>query len=250
MCCFSGKVNRVSETSIFCRMGAKGNQVVIYSMLLDTADDVAMVLPIPVEEGANEGDVPFLNLSTYSDFFPKLDRGFPVQRSKTAIGTDPFGAVAGAAPLQVQSVGSFEASFVPRVDDFLRLDERFRIAPEIWGKLPEFNDYGFVVFKLKAGNARVHPMAFAYPVRDRSRITFPTVHIHDGTVHELADFDHALYCQSESSEVRMGWRESVALPGGYVNLDRLHGTVLRDQHVYKRQMRGEFVNADVVVAAA
>lgn len=231
-------------------MGAKGNQVVIYSMLLDTADDVAMVLPIPVKEGANEGDVPFLNLSTYSDFFPKLDRGFPVQRSKTAIGTDPFGAVAGAAPLQVQSVGSFEASFVPRVDDFLRLDERFRIAPEIWGKLPEFNDYGFVVFKLKAGNARVHPMAFAYPARDRSRITFPTVHIHDGTVHELADFDHALYCQSESSEVRMGWRESVALPGGYVNLDRLHGTVLRDQHVYKRPMRGEFVNADVVVAAA
>jgi len=231
-------------------MGAKGSQVVIYSMLLDTADDVAMVLPIPVKEGVNEGDVPFLNLSTYSDFFPKLDRGFPVQRSKTAIGTDPFGAVAGAAPLQVQSVGSFEASFVPRVEDFLRLDERFRIAPEIWGKLPEFNDYGFVVFKLKAGNARVHPMAFAYPARDRSRITFPTVHIHDGTVHELADFDHALYCQSESSEVRMGWRESVALPGGYVNLDRLHGTVLRDQHVYKRQMRGEFVNADVVVAAA
>jgi len=250
MCCFSGKVNKVSETSIFCRMGAKGNQVVIYSMLLDAADDVAMVLPVPVKKDANEGSVTFRNLSTYSDFFPKLDRGFPVLRSRTAGGADPFGAVAGAAPLQVQSVGSFEASFVPRVEDFERLDERFRIAPEIWRQLPEFNDYGFVVFKLKSGNARVHPMAFAYPARDHSRITFPTVHIHDGKVHERADFDHALYCQSESSEVRMGWQESVALPGGYVNLDRLHGTVLRDQHVYKRQMRGDFVNADMVVAAA
>jgi hypothetical protein len=35
MCCFSGKVKRVSATSIFCRMGAQGNQVVIYSMFLE-----------------------------------------------------------------------------------------------------------------------------------------------------------------------------------------------------------------------
>jgi len=28
MCCFSASVKQVAETSIFCRMGAKGNQVV------------------------------------------------------------------------------------------------------------------------------------------------------------------------------------------------------------------------------
>jgi len=249
MCCFSGSVKHVSETSIFCRMGAQGNQVVIYSMVLETDRDVAMVLPVPVAEERNEGSVRFVNLSGYADFFPKLDRAFPMPRSKSS-GADPFGgAPAASAPLKVQSVGCYEASFVPRVEDFLRLDERFRIPPEVWAGLPEFTGHGFVVFKLKAGRARVHPMAFAYPARDRTKITFPAVHIHDGTVHAVADFDHALYCQSESSEVRMNWQESVALPGGYVNLDRLQGTVRNDAHVYKRQMVGDFENADVVVKA-
>lgn len=251
MCCFSGKVKHVSSTSIFCRMGAQGNQVVIYSMYLEADADLAMVLPVPVTAERSEASVRFINLSSYADFFPKLDRGFPIPRSKSPA-ADPFGAPAGreTQALQVQSVGSFEASFVPRVEDFLRLDERFRIEPEIWGDLPAFADHGFVVFKLKAGAARIHPMAFAYPARDRSKITFPTVHIHDGTVHALADFDHALYCQSESSEVRMSWQESIALPGGYVNLDRLQGTVRGDQHVYKRTLSGDFENADLAVAAA
>jgi hypothetical protein len=250
MCCFSGKVKHVSSTSIFCRMGARGNQVVIYSLYLEAEEDLAMVLPVPVTADRNENSVSFINLSLYPDFFPKLDRAFPVPRPKPASRSDPFGAVPGAAaPLTVQSVGSFEASFVPRMEDFLRLDERFRIAPEIWRDLPEFADHGFVVFKLKAGAAKVHPMAFAYPARDRTKITFPTVHIHDGTVHHLADFDHALYCQSESPEVRMEWQESVALAGGYVNATILHGSVLTDRHVYKRTMKGRLKNADVVVAA-
>lgn len=251
MCCFSGKVKQVSSTSIFCRMGARGNQVVIYSMYLEADQDLAMILPIPVSQERGEDSVTFVNLSLYPDFFPKLDRAFPVPRAKPASRSDPFGAVPGAqTPLIVQSVGSFEASFVPRMDDFLRLDERFRIAPEVWRQLPEFDDHGFVVFKLKAGAARVHPMAFAYPARDRMKITFPTVHIHDGTVDTFADFDHALYCQSESPEVRMEWQESVALAGGYVNGTLLHGSVLTDRHVYKRTMRGRLKNEDVVVGAA
>lgn len=93
-------------------------------------------------------------------------------------------------------------------------------------------------------------MAFAYPARDRTKITFPTVHIHDGTVHAAADFDHALYCQSDSPEVRMGWQESIALAGGYVNGTLLHGTVLTDRHVYKQTMKGLLENEDVVIAAA
>ena len=77
MCCFSGKVKHVSDTSIFCRMGAQGNQVVIYSMILETESDVAMVLPVPVTEARDEASVKFINLSAYEDFFPKLDRAFP-----------------------------------------------------------------------------------------------------------------------------------------------------------------------------
>ena len=31
--------------------------------------------------------------------------------------------------------------------------------------------------------------------RDSNEIFFPTIHIHDGEVHELEEFDHALYLQ-------------------------------------------------------
>ena len=247
MCCFSGKVKHVSDTSIFCRMGAQGNQVVIYSMILETENDVAMVLPVPVTEARDEASVKFINLSAYEDFFPKLDRAFPAPRMFGG-GADPFGGSVKSAPaLEVKSVGNFAASFVPRIGDFSRLDEQFRIPDGVWKKLPQYADYGFVVFKLKAGHTRVHPMAFSFPARDRSRITFPTVHIHDGTVHPVAAFDHSLYCQSSSSEVKISWQESVALAGGYVNLLKLQGTVTGNAHVYKRQMVGDFENVDVMV---
>ena len=38
-------------------------------------------------------------------------------------------------------------------------------------------------------------MAFDFP-RAAKKLFFPTVHIHDGKVHDKADFDHALYCQA------------------------------------------------------
>ena len=61
MCCFSQSVQHVSNTSIFCRMGAHGNQVVIYSMLLESANEVAMVLPVPVSDQRDEDSVQFVD---------------------------------------------------------------------------------------------------------------------------------------------------------------------------------------------
>lgn len=46
MCCFSGKVKRVSETSIFARSGVKGAQYLAYEMTVETAKSVAMILLI------------------------------------------------------------------------------------------------------------------------------------------------------------------------------------------------------------
>lgn len=229
-------------------MGAKGNQVVIYSMTLDTDEDVAMVLPIPIRKDRDEKSVEFVNLALIPKLFEKLDRAFPEPRSGS-LSLDPFGGSNSAKAIEVQSVGSFDASFVPTVGDFDRLDSRFRIEPAVWEGLPAYEDHGFVVFKLKAGNRKIHPMAFAYPARDTSRITFPTVHIHDGKVHAEADFDHSLYCQSSSAEVRMRWQESVALPGGYLNLALTRGTIRGDEHVYKLSVRGIRRNEDLVVAS-
>ena len=88
-----------------------------------------------------------------------------------------------------------------------------------WKRLPQYADWGFVVFKFRKGEAHVHPMAFAFPTRHANQLFFPTVHIHDGTVPATADFDHTLYCQAAKPgpDLRM-WEESRRPARGFVNI--------------------------------
>ncbi len=58
--------------------------------------------------------------------------------------------------LEVVTVGAYEASFVPTVKDFARLDERFRL-PTAWDALPAVKEHGFVVFKLRKGKNAPRP---------------------------------------------------------------------------------------------
>jgi len=161
-------------------------------------------------------------------------------------------ATAGPAPkLVVQTVGNFEASFVPTVGDFFRLDERFRLPERTWQSLPDFEKtYGFAVFKLKSGNLRVHPMAFSFPNRDPRSLFFPTVHIHDGKVHATADFDHSLYCQpsDEGRPEVLQWAESSGHGRSFVDIKKAKDIILADQHCYKKEMRGVFPNTDIRLA--
>lgn len=217
-------------------------------MRLDADQDLAMILPVPVIAGSLENSVKFLDFSAYPSFFEDLEKNFPVLRDGNA--NDPFGDVASYSRLKVQKVGSFDASFVPSAADFSRLDERFRLSGDVWEKLPQYADYGFVVFKLRKGVAQVHPMGFAFPSRERSQITFPTVHIHDGKVHKKAKFDHTLYCQSPSSEVAMKWEESLYIAQYAVKCSKASGTVRPKQHIYKRSLLGNFKNDDLVIATA
>jgi hypothetical protein len=57
----------------------------------------------------------------------------------------------------------FEASFVPCVRDFARLDDRFWLPSAVWDALPAYADWGFAVFKLnkQATLRKVHPFSFA-----------------------------------------------------------------------------------------
>lgn len=243
MCCFSKPVRSVSNTSIFCRVGPKGYQAVVYSMRLDADQDLAMILPVPVVASSPEDAVKFLDFSSYPVFFEDVEKNFPLP----ATFGGSFSDSPRSAPLKVNQVGSFNASFVPTVADFSRLDEGFKLSSDVWQKLPQYADYGFVVFKLRKGSAQVHPMGFAFPTRDRAHITFPTVHIHDGKVHKKADFDHSLYCQSPSAEVAMTWKES-AYPASYaVKTSKASGTVRPEQHIYKKVMKGNLENEDVTV---
>ena len=154
MCMFVGEVEEVSKTSIFARF-MDGRQCLVYEMTLSTPQETAMILPIPVARGSSEDAVRFIDLSDCRSFFMALDQCFP--RREEPEGAPMADAVlAGAEPttLKVHSVGSFEASYVPCIADFERLDERFRLPSNLWSQMPQYHGYGFAVFKLKAGNQR------------------------------------------------------------------------------------------------
>jgi len=152
-------------------------------------------------------------------------------------------------PLPVVEVGEFEASFVPSVRDFRRLDERFRLPDATWDQLPLYREYGFAVFKLKQGAKTIHPMAFEFPRANPKKIFFPTVHIHDGKVHPKAAFDHTLYCQVTEAESRqvMDWRESPKLANQFMKVNQAKELIVANRHCYQRKIRGQQKNEDTLV---
>ena len=254
MCIFSQPVDLVADTHIFARL-ANGTQFVAYEMQLSTLTENAMILPVPIARGVGEDALEFISLEDYPDFFDDLEALFPGEGNFG--GGDMLGVLAAPAKLTVHRVGSFEASFVPTIADFDRLDPRFNLSPEAWEALPQVQDYGFAVFQLVAGEARhVHPMAFSFPTRSPGRIVFPTIHVHDGEVHEQADFDHLLFCQhgelgeippGESIPSLEGWEESHARTESFVDPARTGGLVVERERCYRRVMTGTFDNQDVTV---
>ncbi len=245
MCCFSGKIQSVSDTRIFARMGERGNQFIAYAMSLSTRQDVAMLLPIPVAKGSS---VKFISLEKYKNFFDDLASGYPVSRSALSGSKTKSARSAPQTMLEVESVGSYDASFVPTIADFSRLDPRFVLPTEVWQQLPGYEDFGFAVFKLKASAAKVHPMAFSFTSAKSMSLFFPTVHIHDGMVHDRASFDHTLYCQPSSEHDSLHWEESPQLASQFMKVSASQGLIRPTQHVYRKQMSGRLKNQDVLLA--
>jgi hypothetical protein len=248
MCCFSRRVDKVADTTIFARAGKDGRQFLVYSMLLKAGEDLAMILPIPTPKASSEDAVRFISLEKYPDFFKDMATGYPPPpQPKNSRGAKSEAKLS-LPKLKVVEVGSFEASFVPTVKDFARLDERFRLPAGTWDDIPAYKEFGFAVFKLKKGEKKIHPMAFDFPRRDKAQLFFPTVHIHDGKVHKTATFDHILYLQRTGGETAMDWEETPSLAGTFMKIDKCAGLVAKDEHVYRKFLRGRKTNADTVLA--
>jgi hypothetical protein len=240
MCCFSREVERVGSTRIFGRSSKDGRQLLAYEMFYIANEDLSMILPLPVPAGSKPDAVRFISLKDYPEFFGDLSKIAPPKP----------GPLTGAALLDVQQVGAFEASFVPSIKDFARLDERFRLPEGTWDALPVYKDYGFAVFKLKKDWYQPkHPMAFEFPRRDPKKLFFPTVHIHDGKIHPKAHFDHRLFCQKleDDAFAVTEWLESPGLPKGTIKSDKDGGLVDPERHVYRLELAGERDNVDFVI---
>lgn len=248
MCIFSQPVQRVSGTSIYAR-GIGHEQILVYSLSLAASTELAMILPLPIAKGGGEDAVRFIDLSPYPRFFSDLRNAFPMELSASF-------AIPSAAPafapqaLKVHDVGSFEASFVPTIADFQRLDPRFRLDATLWQNLPSYADFGFAVFKLrpKTASESVHPMAFAFQTRDEHSLFFPTLHVHDGAVHEVAAFDHDLFCQTPSS-LGPRWTPSHSALSNFVDALRVPDLIDWSAGGHHLALQGDLPNQDLVFPA-
>lgn len=237
MCCFSynpAAPVTVSGTRIFARMIADGVQALIYELDLGTAAEVAMILPLPTLPG--EEAVEFVALDGYAEILSDVERTFDPPPSRSAVPKPAFAPQS----LRVHHVGSFEASYVPRRPDFVRLDPRFRLDDAVWDAVPEHRDSGFAVFQLRPGQSRIHPMALRFRTREPRALFFPTLHVHDGQVHTNADFDHTLLAQGTAPTLA----NEASLGPARVRVDDAKGLVA-DDVVYRRKLAGRLLNRDV-----
>ena len=237
---------RVQGTRIFARHDG-ATQLIAYSMQLRAPGDGAMILPIPVRPGCDEHEVEFIDLSAAADLFTLLAAAFVAPARKGGLRLPDLRL----SRLVVHQVGAFEASFVPSVTHFDRLDPRFRLPTTVWSQLP-VQGFGFAVFKLRETRkvTDVHPMAFRFPSRDPTQIFFPTLHVHDGEVHPTADFDHALYYQRADASVAAGhehaWQDHLVRTAA----ERSHGLVAAELPLARFTLTGTRANADTWVPAS
>lgn len=260
MCCFSRPIPFVGGTKIFGRVdGAR--QWLAYSMDFAAREALAMVLPLPVPAGTAEDAVRFVDLSGYRTFFADVERAFPVFMLPAAKGGMQMLRASPPRPtLKVHEVGDFVASFAPTAADLDRLDARFRLAPAVLPALTAQRGYGFAVVQLAATGTSwwrrlwrkvrsLAPVALSFPTRDPGRVFFPTVHVHDGAVHDVADFDHTLYWQGgvedRASAVALGQPMGASGPlGRTVDAARAQGLIEPALPARRRVLAGRLPNRD------
>ena len=255
MCCFAQTILRVFDTFIFARLTGNESQYLVYEMKYESETPNAMILPIPVQVPTVESSVKFIDLSNYEMFFPDMAKAFPfIPQRGIGCGIDAVSAAKGN--IEVHEVGNFVASFVPTIDDFARLDPRFSIPKETWSLIPEYVDYGFVVFQLAELSGKPHPMAFEFKTRS-DELFFPTVHIHDGEVHTEEDFDHVLFMQHAGfdsvvgeyvgpnhSDSQTGLTRSKKIASEYCDIKATQSIVAPDLLIHKTSLRGKLPNQD------
>lgn len=242
---------------MFARLSGTATQFLVYQMSYESPTETAMILPIPLKRPARDSSLRFIDLQEYEEFFDDLNAGFPYIPPSFSIGCSSQSTSAGG--LEVFQVGNYVASFVPSLVDFERLDNRFVLPSKTWDEVPQYADFGFAVFQLAAGSLKPHPMAFEFET-NRNSIYFPTMHIHDGSVHKVEAFDHVLYLQHAGFDSRVygyqssnvadkstGLVRSVDAANRFCNAASTKGILDGDLLVHRHVIRGNKPNQDTEI---
>jgi hypothetical protein len=198
MCIITSNVKKVDKTRIYVSADANNHrQLTVYSNSVDTLIPNAMVLPVP-----NPDSVELLDFSHYKNFFDDLKLSFHTPASEMRLARSFSND---RARLPIYSVGSYDVTIVPTLDDFYRIDfQRFRIDSGLFDFLQKHysnENFGFLICDLKPGDHEYHPFAYTHHQHRSGRLFVPTMHYHphsqgfDSESH-VADWDHLIYSPS------------------------------------------------------
>ncbi len=262
MCCFSGPVTSVSGTKIFASMrvllATEGEraQILAYEAMVTTEASNAMVLPIPVRPDVGADGIVLLDMSSVPDFFLVLFRLVEAGTPRLPTFSAPFPQ----PQLTVHRVGAYDVSIVPTIEDFGRLSSLFRLGPsrspvglgvsleQPQGLLQVFRQrypgHSFVVCQIAPGKVDLHPFGVMFLPRHPDHLFFPTLHIHDGALHEKAHFDHQIFAQGARLELRSA---PLNRTEDGRSLARKLPFLYEDQQVELTSLRGDHPNSDLYI---
>lgn len=196
MCIFTGEVH-VANTRIYAATDSTGaNQVIVYQMEAAMSRPQAMILPVP----AKADDVELLDLSEAKDFFDKLDKLFPVVRSRG------FGMAADTLSLnalEVHEIGDYQVSVAPNLAAVRLINRKVFTVPNNLKKTLA-RAYGegfcFVVAQLRE-DGEIHPLGYRHPVPSPAKMFIPTRHEHGDRRGTLPRWDHEIYYPGRYSKI-------------------------------------------------
>ena len=229
MCIFSGEVERVQHTRIFTAPIQGSRQVVVYENTVKQSTPSAMILPVPNTSG-DAAAIKLHDLTAYPAFFEDLDKLFPkvLTRGGNMRG---LASLSLSAPLEVQMVGSYNVTIVPRVADVPRIqfDKFPGVTPNVQQVLQKYyaDGFSFLVCVLRESGPQ-HAFCYTHPMEvfdektvkthhhgimpqdrpgkgaSKKMIFVPTRHQHGGETEEMqSEWDHAIY---SANTTRMGDR--------------------------------------------
>ena len=230
MCIILARVESVSNTQLYISSSkTKERQLVIYTNKVTSPDSNAMILPVP-----NPLSVELLNFRHYKDIFEDCQKCFRhyddtrhlyATRSLACSASDSHRPV-----LPVYTIGSYQASIVPSLDDFDRLNTNIlRVNPEVASLLRKTYDseFGFLVCQLKRGNHQYHPFAYTHSIHSNRLLFVPTLHYHLGEKGSSADWDHTIYSPMTDLFTNYGY--------SYVNSSSVQWDLLPSEYQWARK---------------
>jgi hypothetical protein len=246
---------RIASTFNFFARASRANpdhQFLACSFRYEAATPFTLIMPAPTPPDAPANAVRFINLSGYDEFFSDLRRGFPELTHDT--GKQSFTdrlreKVRDWLDLDTTQI---EFAFFPNRTVLADMRDRWPLSDAAWAALEPYAACGLVGVKLEAGANRLPPIAFEFPRRTPTELSFPTAH----NLTDPAAVRQALYAQTLKRSAE--WRMSASADDDrhtlrardFVKIDRTLGLIDPDQPIVSRRLNGPADNVDVRVPQA